>query len=134
MEVSIQEKLLNTLEKSTRDSLIQSQLAEASGILLRQGQYFANWSLITLNLNTVNPTQHGEDYENPSSNADAAQYEKVLKNSFEIAELRLNSFRPICVEVGSLKIIDGNHRHYAIKKCGEKLIYALLCDVEKISK
>ncbi|MBC7425840.1 MAG: hypothetical protein H7321_04825 [Bacteroidia bacterium] len=132
MEVSIQEKLLSTLDESLRNSLINSQVSEAKGILKQQGKSIDDWKLVTFNLHDLIPTQQGDDYNNASSDEDAKQYEKVKSGIYNIDEIRLKSFRPICVEFGTLKIIDGNHRHSAITKCGEKLIYAMLCIIKSL--
>lgn len=134
MEISIQEKLLGTLDETLRNKLIDSQVNEANGILIQQRKLMANWKIVTLNVHDVKPTQDGDDYNNASSEEDAKQYEKVKMGIYNIDEIRLNSFRPICVELATMKIIDGNHRHSAITKCGEKLIYAMLCVVENIKK
>src|SRR5690606_11606930 len=121
---------LNRLSVQKKDELISSQLKEASEILSRSNKRIINWRLMALPVNDVIPTQKGEDYQNPSSMADAQLYLTVKQGKADLDNLRLNSFRPIAVDNSNFNIIDGNHRHFAIKHIGEPFIYSVVCEVE----
>ena len=128
--MTLQEIILNKLHAVKRNELIASQLKEASEILERNNKIIVSWELATLLIDDLIPTQSDEDYQNPSSIADAELLLRAKTGLVNLNDIRLDSFRPIAVEKFNLNIIDGNHRHYAIKHIGEHHIYSLLCEVK----
>lgn len=130
--MTIQEKILNELPLNKREDLIQSQINEAISILSRTKLKLESYTLVTLNIKEIIPSQEGEDYKNASSEYDVSVYQAVMNGLMNINDIRLNTFRPIAVNKNDMKIIDGNHRHYAIKTVGEKNIFVLLCKTQNI--
>jgi hypothetical protein len=130
--MTIQEKILNQLPLNKKEDLMQSQINEAKSILFRTKLKLESYSLVTLTIKEVIPSQQGEDYKNASSEYDVSVYQAVMNRKMNINDIRLNTFRPIAVDKNTMKIIDGNHRHYAIKTVGEKDIFVLLCETQNI--
>jgi len=130
--MTIQEQILNQLPEKRKEDLIQSQITQVKDFLLRSNMKLICYDLVTISINEVIPSQHNEDYENDSSKYDASVFLAVINGNSDINDLRLDTFRPIAVDKNTMKIIDGNHRHYAIKKVGEKNVYVLLCETRNI--
>jgi hypothetical protein len=130
--MTIQEKILNQLPLNKKEDLMRSQINEAISILSRSKLKLESYTLVTLPINEVIPSQQGEDYKNASSEYDVSVYQAIMNGEMNINDIRLNTFRPIAVDKNTMKIIDGNHRHYAIKTVGEKDIFVLLCETQNI--
>lgn len=130
--MTIQEKILNQLPLNKKEDLMRSQINEAISILSRSKLKLESYTLVTLTINEVIPSQQGEDYKNASSEYDVSVYQAIIDGKMNINDIRLNTFRPIAVDKNTMKIIDGNHRHYAIKTVGEKDIFVLLCETQNI--
>lgn len=130
--MTIQEKILNQLPIKKKEDLIQSQITEAKSILSRSKLKLESYAFVSLTIKEVIPSQQDEDYKNASSEYDACVYQAVMDGKMNINDIRLNAFRPIAVDKNTMKIIDGNHRHYAIKAVGEKDIFVLLCETQNI--
>ena len=130
--MTIQEKILNQLPENKKEALIQSQINEACSILSRSKLKLVSYDFVTLTIKEVIPSQQDEDYKNASSEYDVVVYQAVMSGKLSINDIRLNTFRPIAVDKNTMKIIDGNHRHYAIKTVGEKDIFVLLCETQNI--
>lgn len=130
--MTIQEKILNQLPIKRKEDLIQSQITEVREILSRSKLKLNSYDLVTLSIKKVIPTQYNEDYKNDSSKYDASVFLAVMNGNKDINDIRLDTFRPIAVDKNTMKIIDGNHRHYAIKTVGEKNVYVILCETQDI--
>ena len=70
-----------------------------------------NYTIKTLPLESVKPTQFGEDYINASSEYEAEVYDEYLKGEIEARDVRKEDFYPIVVDKDTMEILDGNHRH-----------------------
>jgi hypothetical protein len=82
-------------------------------------------------LYSIEPSQYGEDYENPSSEYEAEEFEKILNGEKDVKNHREEDFNPILVDKNTNKIIDGNHRHYALSTIGSPYAVVLFVDVPK---
>jgi len=82
-------------------------------------------------LSSIEPSQYGEDYENPSSEYEAEEFEKILNGEKDVKNHREEDFNPILVDKNTNKIIDGNHRHYALSTIGSPYAVVLFVDVPK---
>lgn len=82
-------------------------------------------------LSSIEPSQYGEDYENPSSEYEAEEFEKILNGEKDVKNHREEDFNPILVDKNTNKIIDGNHRHYALSTIGSSYAVVLFVDVPK---
>lgn len=130
--MTIQEQILNQLSENKKEDLIRSQINNAKGILIRSKLKLISYCLDVISINEIIPSQYNEDYENESSKYDVEVFLSVMKGIVNINDLRLETFRPIAIEKNTMKIIDGNHRHYALKTAGEKNAYVLLCETQNI--
>jgi hypothetical protein len=128
--MTVQETILLELQEDIRAKHIQRQIETANGILRGFKKRIRHYTLVTLPVESIVPSQTGEDYENVSSKYDAETYKLVKEGAKKVDEVRLESFYPIVVDKSSLEIIDGNHRHYAAVASGEAFIYVVLCEVE----
>mgnify|MGYP003644056364 CR=1 FL=1 len=70
-----------------------------------------NYTIKILPLESVKPTQFGEDYINASSEYEAEVYDEYLKGEIEARDVRKEDFYPIIVDKDTMEILDGNHRH-----------------------
>ena len=70
-----------------------------------------NYTIKILPLESVKPTQFGEDYINASSEYEAEVYDEYLKGEIEARDVRKEDFYPIVVDKDTMEILDGNHRH-----------------------
>jgi len=129
--MTLQEQVLNQIPKKKED-LIQSQIKNAKSILLRNNLKLTAYTLKSISINKIIPSQNNEDYENESSKHDVDVFLDVKKGLIDLNILRLETFRPIAINKNTMKIIDGNHRHYALKKAGETNAYVLLCKTQSI--
>lgn len=130
--MTIQEQILNQLPEKRKEDLIRSQINNAKGILLRSNLELKSYSLDVISINEIIPSQYNEDYENESSKYDVEVFLTVTKGVADINDLRLETFRPIAIDKNTMEIIDGNHRHYALKTAGETNAYVLLCETQNI--
>jgi len=130
--MTIQEQILNQLSEKRKEDLIRTQINHAKGILIRSNLELTSYSLNVISINDIIPSQYNEDYENESSKYDVEVFLSVIKGISDINDLRLATFRPIAIDKNTMKIIDGNHRHYALKNAGEKNAYVLLCETKNI--
>jgi len=130
--MTVQEKILNQIPKKRKEDLIRSQINNAKSILTRNNLELTSYILDVISINEIIPSQYNEDYENESSKYDVGVFLSVIKGIAEINDLRLETFRPIAVNKSTMKIIDGNHRHYALKTAGETKAYVLLCETQNI--
>jgi len=92
-------------------------------------------------LSSIKPSQTGEDYENNSSKYEAEIYKKILSGEKTSKDIRINDFYPILVNGNTNKIIDGNHRHYALSAINSPYAVCLFVNIpienldeEKIKK
>jgi hypothetical protein len=129
--MTLQEQVLNQIPKKKED-LIQSQINNAKSILLRNNLKLTAYTLKSISINKIIPSQNNEDYVNESSKYDVDIFLDVKKGLIDLNTLRLETFRPIAINKNTMKIIDGNHRHYALKTAGETNAYVLLCKTQSI--
>lgn len=130
--MTIQEQILNQIPEKRKEDLIRSQINNAKGILTRNNLELTSYTLGVISIDEIIPSQYDEDYENESSKYDVGVFLGVIKGIVDINALRLETFRPIAVNKNTMKIIDGNHRHYALKTAGETNAYVLLCETQNI--
>ena len=128
--MTLGETTLNKLHAVKKNELIASQLKEASVILERNNKMIVSRELATLPIDDLISSQSGEDYQNPSSLADAGLFLRAKTGLINFNNIKPESFRPMAVKKLNLNIIHGNHRHYAIKHIGEHHIYSLLRQVK----
>ena len=79
-------------------------------------------------LSSIKPTQFGDDYKNSSSEHEVEIYKQVLKGEYD-RDLRLSDFDPILVDRKTNRILDGNHRHYALSAINSPYVVVLYVDV-----
>jgi hypothetical protein len=110
------------------------------------------YSLKRVKLSFIKPSQFGLHYENPSSILEAKQFQKVLEGDLlakdiikrkhslseqrirrksSIKDVRIQDFYPIIVDKNTNKIIDGNHRHYALSKIKSPYAVVLYVNVKE---
>jgi len=82
-------------------------------------------------LSSIKPSQFGEDYKNPSSEYEAEEFQKILDGSKDVADHRGEDFYPIVVNRLTNKIVDGNHRHYALSTINSPYAVVLYVDVPR---
>ena len=82
-------------------------------------------------LKSIKPSQHGEDYKNPSSESEAEEFRKILNGEKNIEDHREGDLYPILVNRTTNKIIDGNHRHYALLAANSPYAVVLYVDVPR---
>ena len=82
-------------------------------------------------LKSIKPSQHGEDYKNPSSESEAEEFRKILNGEKNVEDHREGDLYPILVNRITNKIIDGNHRHYALLAANSPYAVVLYVDVPK---
>ena len=82
-------------------------------------------------LKSIKPSQHGEDYKNPSSESEAEEFRKILNGEKNIEDHREGDLYPILVNRITNKIIDGNHRHYALLAANSPYAVVLYVDVPR---
>jgi len=99
---------------------------ESLRVLVLKNYDLENYVIKTLPLESIKPTQFGEDYINASSEYEAKVYDRYLKGEIEARDVRKEDFYPIVVDKGTMKILDGNHRHAVHKMLGIPKIKAIL--------
>jgi len=82
-------------------------------------------------LKSIKPSQHGEDYKNPSSESEAEEFRKILNGEKNVEDHREGDLHPILVNRITNKIIDGNHRHYALLAANSPYAVVLYVDVPR---
>lgn len=82
-------------------------------------------------LTSIKPSQHGDSYKNASSEYEANEFQKILNGEKNVADHREGDFYPILVNRLTNKIIDGNHRHYALSKINSPYVTVLYVDVPR---
>jgi hypothetical protein len=82
-------------------------------------------------LNSIIPSQKGKDYKNASSEHEAEEFQKILNGEKNVEDHRKEDFYPIVVNKKDNKIIDGNHRHYALSAIKSPYAVVLYVDVSK---
>jgi hypothetical protein len=82
-------------------------------------------------LNSIIPSQKGKDYKNASSEHEAEEFQKILNGEKNVEDHRKEDFYPIVVNKKDNKIIDGNHRHYALSAIKSPYAVVLYVDVPK---
>jgi len=80
-------------------------------------------------LNSVFPTQSGDDYKNASSEAEAEEFEKVINGELSVNDVRKQNYYPLLINSTNDKIIDGHHRHYALTKINSPYAVCLFVDI-----
>ena len=82
-------------------------------------------------LKFIKPSQQGEDYKNPSSESEAEEFRKILNGEKNVEDHREGDLHPILVNRITNKIIDGNHRHYALLAANSPYAVVLYVDVPR---
>ena len=82
-------------------------------------------------LSSIKPSQSGNDYKNSSSEYEAEEFQKILDGEKNIEDHRKEDFYPILVNKRDNKILDGNHRHYALSAINSPYAVVLYVDVPK---
>ena len=82
-------------------------------------------------LKSIKPSQQGEDYKNPSSESEAEEFRKILNGEKNVEDHREGDLHPILVNRITNKIIDGNHRHYALLAANSPYAVVLYVDVPR---
>ena len=80
-------------------------------------------------LSSIIPSQKGKDYKNASSESEAEEFQKILDGEKSVDDHRKEDFYPIVVNKRDNKIIDGNHRHYALSSISSPYAVVLYIDV-----
>lgn len=82
-------------------------------------------------LKSIIPSQHGKDYKNRFSEYEAEEFRKILNGEKNIEDHRKEDLYPILVNRTTNKIIDGNHRHYALLAINSPYAVVLYVDVPR---
>ena len=115
------------LERGIEDEL--KFLSDAIDGTLEDVKNTTNPQLKRVALSTIVPSQSEEDYQNASSEAQAQQFEKMLSGEKDVQDHRKDDFYPILVDRKTNKIVDGNHRHYALSAINSPYAVVLYVDV-----
>jgi len=113
---------------------IENELGFLSDIMdetLENTKSLTNPEIKRVPLKSIKPSQHGEDYKNPSSESEAEEFRKILNSEKDIEDHRKEDFYPILVNRTTNKIIDGNHRHYALLAINSPYAVVLYVDVPR---
>ena len=113
---------------------IENELGFLSDIMdetLENTKTFTNPEIKRVPLKSIKPSQHGEDYKNPSSEYEAEEFRKILNGEKNIKDHRKEDLYPILVNRTTNKIIDGNHRHYALLAINSPYAVVLYVDVPR---
>lgn len=119
-------------EKYGKERFIKSQLKWVGGLYSH-----LDWNQLSpetkqVPLTSVIPVQSGEEYWNESSKQQSEDFKEVLNNGApdDIDDLgRQQNYNPILVDKNTNKIIDGHHRHAALKAVGSSKVWAILVDL-----
>lgn len=88
-------------------------------------------TIVRIPLTSIRPSQSGKNYKNPSSEYESEQFIKFKNNEITADDVRDSDFNPILVNKRTMKIIDGNHKHYAMLKSNEPYAVCLMVDIPK---
>jgi len=111
---------------------IEKELSFLSDIMdetLENTKTLTNPEIKRVPLKSIKPSQHGEDYENPSSEYTKKEFQKILNGEKNIEDHREGDLYPILVNRTTNEIIDGNHRHYALSAINSPYAVVLYVDV-----
>lgn len=117
------------LEKGIEDEL--NFLSDIMDETLEGVKQQTNPQIKRVPLSSIKPSQFGEDYKNPSSEYEAKEFQKILDGSKDVADHREEDFHPIMVNRLTNKIVDGNHRHYALSTINSPYAVVLYVDVPR---
>jgi hypothetical protein len=107
---------------------IKNELSFLSNIIKPTNTMFTP-KIERVSLSSIKPSQYGEDYKNASSEYEAEEFQKILNGEKDIQDHRKEDFYPILVNKKTNKIIDGNHRHYALSSIGSPYVVVLYVDI-----
>jgi len=117
------------LEKGIEEEL--EFLSDIMDETLEDTKNLTNPEIKRVPLKSIKPSQHGEDYKNPSSESEAEEFRKILNGEKNVEDHREGDLHPILVNRITNKIIDGNHRHYALLAANSPYAVVLYVDVPK---
>ena len=117
------------LEKGIKKEL--EFLSDIMDETLEDTKNLTNPEIKRVPLKSIKPSQHGEDYKNPSSESEAEEFRKILNGEKNVEDHREGDLHPILVNRITNKIIDGNHRHYALLAANSPYAVVLYVDVPK---
>ena len=104
---------------SPDEKSVARQASAANGFRKRQGLPPVDHELKLVPLDSIKPSQHGEDYINDSSKELARKVAGGKRSD------RQQDNDPIALDESN-NIVDGNHRHAAATMNGEKAIWAIV--------
>ena len=117
------------LEKGIKKEL--EFLSDIMDETLEDTKNLTNPEIKRVPLKSIKPSQHGEDYKNPSSESEAEEFRKILNGEKNVEDHRGGDLHPILVNRITNKIIDGNHRHYALLAANSPYAVVLYVDVPR---
>jgi hypothetical protein len=117
------------LEKGIEEEL--EFLSDIMDETLEDTKNLTNPEIKRVPLKSIKPSQQGEDYKNPSSESEAEEFRKILNGEKNVEDHREGDLHPILVNRITNKIIDGNHRHYALLAANSPYAVVLYVDVPK---
>ena len=117
------------LEKGIKQEL--EFLSDIMDETLEDTKNLTNPEIKRVPLKSIKPSQQGEDYKNPSSESEAEEFRKILNGEKNVEDHREGDLHPILVNRTTNKIIDGNHRHYALLAANSPYAVVLYVDVPK---
>lgn len=106
-------------------------LSDIMGETLEGTKSITNPKIERVSLTTIKPSQEGEDYRNLSSETEAEEFEKIVSGEENVEDHRKEDFYPILVSRSTNRIIDGNHKHYALSAIDSPYAVVLYVDVPK---
>ena len=117
------------LEKGIKKEL--EFLSDIMDETLEDTKNLTNPEIKRVPLKSIKPSQQGEDYKNPSSESEAEEFRKILNGEKNVEDHREGDLHPILVNRITNKIIDGNHRHYALLAANSPYAVVLYVDVPR---
>jgi len=117
------------LEKGIKKEL--EFLSDIMDETLEDTKNLTNPEIKRVPLKSIKPSQQGEDYKNPSSESEAEEVRKILNGEKNVEDHREGDLHPILVNRITNKIIDGNHRHYALLAANSPYAVVLYVDVPR---
>ena len=117
------------LEKGIEEEL--EFLSDIMDETLEDTKNLTNPEIKRVPLKSIKPSQQGEDYKNPSSESEAEEFRKILNGEKNVEDHREGDLHPILVNRITNKIIDGNHRHYALLAANSPYAVVLYVDVPR---
>jgi hypothetical protein len=130
-ELNVQDIIYN--QEYSLEHGIERELEFLSNIMdenIKDIEKLTNPKIKRVPLYSINPSQFKDDYKNSSSEAEAEEYKNVLKGGYD-KDIRLSNYDPILVNRLTNKIIDGNHRHYALSAINSPYAVCLFVDVPR---